>query len=142
MKRILHPSLTLGSRKPYLTRTEESIARIDMILKTRPGQLPWSPDFGCDLTDLIGESATEERVSATKDQVELSLRNWLPSANVLDCEVHLVTGEGQLVQTYRESNIPIAESALVALGTDAKLELRLDIEVEDEVIELGSELEI
>ena len=141
MKKLMHPSLTLGARKPYLTRTEESITRIDMILKTRPGQLPWNPDFGCDLNNLIGESATEERISATKDQVELSLRKWLPSANILDCDVHLVTGEGQVV-TYRDSTVPVAESALVALGTDARLELRLDVEVEDEIIELGSELEM
>jgi hypothetical protein len=55
--------------------------------------------------------------------------------------VHLVTGEGQVVH-YRDSSVPVAESALVALGTDARLELRLDIEVENEVIELGTELEI
>ena len=141
MKKIMHPSMTLGARKPFLNRTEESLTRIDMILKTRPGQLPWSPDFGCDMTDLIGESATEERISAAQDEVKTSLRTWLPSASVLSCDVHLVTGEGQVVH-YRDSSVPVAESALVALGTDARLELRLDIEVDNEVIELGTELEI
>lgn len=141
MKKIMHASLTMGSRKPFLHRTEESLTRIDMVLKTRPGQLPWNPEFGCDITDLIGESATEERISATQDEVERSLRAFLPSASVLSCEVHLVTGEGQVV-AYRDQSVPTAESALVALGTDARLELRLDIEVDNEIVELGTELEI
>ena len=141
MKKIMHASLTLGARKPYLTRTEESLTRIDMILKSRPGQLPWNPDFGCDLTNLVGESATEERISYTRDQVEFALKEWLPSATVHNCDVHLVTGEGQVV-SYRDHTVPVAESALVALGTDARLELKLDIEVENEMIELGSELDL
>ena len=141
MKKIMHSSLTLGARKSFLNKTEESLTRIDMILKTRPGQLPWNPDFGCDMTNLIGESATKDRIDATKEQVERSLRSWLPSANVLSCEVHLITGEGQVAH-YRDSSVPVAESALVALGTDARLELSLDIEVENEVVELGTELEI
>ena len=141
MKKIMHPSLTMGSRKPFLNRTEESLTRIDMVLKTRPGQLPWNPEFGCDMTDLIGESATEERISAVQEEVKRSLRQSLPAANVLSCDVHLVTGEGQVV-AYRDRSVPTAESALVALGTDARLELRLDIEVENDIVELGTELEI
>ena len=137
----MHASLTLGSRKPYLTRTEESLTRIDMILKSRPGQLPWNPDFGCDLTNLVGESATEERISYTRDQVAFALGEWLPSATVQNCDVHLVTGQGEVV-SYRDHSVPVAESALVALGTDARLELKLDIEVENEIIELGSELDL
>ena len=141
MKKIMHPSLTMGSRKPFLNRTEESLTRIDMVLKTRPGQLPWNPDFGCDLTNLVGESATEERISYTRDQVAFALGEWLPSATVHNCDVHLVTGQGDVV-TYRDHTVPVAESALVALGTDARLELKLDIEVENEIIELGSELDL
>ena len=141
MKKIMHASLTMGARKPFMTRTEESLTRIDMILKTQAGQMPWKPAFGCDLTDLIGESATEDRIRATQQEVQRTLRKWLPSAKVLSCDVHLVTGEGQVIH-YRDSSVPVAESALVALGTDARLELRLDIEVENEVLELGSELEI
>ena len=141
MKKIMHASLTIGARKPFMTRTEESLTRIDMILKTQAGQMPWKPEFGCDLTDLIGESATEDRIKSTQNEVQRTLRKWLPSANVLSCDVHLITGEGQVVN-YRDNSIPVAESALVALGTDARLELRLDIEVENEVLELGSELEI
>jgi hypothetical protein len=46
------------------------------------------------------------------------------------------------VITHREANIPTAESALVSSGTDARLELKLDIEVEDELLELGSEIDL
>ena len=140
-KKMLHPSLTLGSRKPYLDKTEEALARIDIILNTRPGDLPWNPDFGCDLTELVGESATPERVNFTKSQVERALGKWLPNASVENCELQLVTGEGQVIQ-HREPNVPTAEAALVSMGTEARLELKLDIEVEEQLLELGSEIEL
>ena len=141
MRKMLHPSLTLGARRPFLDNTEATLSRIDIILHTRPGDLPWDPSFGCDLTSLAGESATEERVDATRFQVENALGAWLPNANVKDCDVQLVTGLGEVVH-YRESNVPVAESALVALGTEARLELRIDIEVENEPLEVGTEIEL
>ena len=59
MKKILHPSLTLGARRPFLRKTEGNLARIDMILHTNIGDLPRNPDFGCDLTSLVGEAASK-----------------------------------------------------------------------------------
>ena len=140
-KKILHPSLTLGARKPYLDRTSETLTRIDIILNTKAGDLPWRPNFGCDLTSLIGEPASPEQVERTRADVQGALSSWLPNAYVRNCEAQLVTGEGQVVH-YREPNLPVAEFALVSQGTNARLELKLDIEVEDEVLELGSEIEI
>ena len=49
--------------------------------------------------------------------------------------------EGRRKRASRHDR-PTAESALVALGTDARLELRLDIEVDNDIVELGTELEI
>ena len=138
---MLHPSLTLGSRKPYLDKTSEALTRIDIVLNTRPGDLPWNSEFGCDLTDLVGESATPTRVDETKAEVETALSKWLPNVKVQNCEVQLVSAQGQVI-SHREANIPVAEAALVSQGTDARLELKLDIEVENEVLELGSEIEI
>ena len=140
-KRILHPSLTLGARKPYLDKTSEALTRIDIILNTRPGDLPWDEEFGCDLTSLVGETATVDRVQATRGEVETALGKWLPNGKVQSCEVQLVTAQGQVI-SHSEANIPVAEAALVSHGTDARLELKLDIEVEDEVLELGSEIDI
>ena len=140
-KRILHPSLTLGSRKPYLDKTSETLTRIDIILNTRPGDLPWDEQFGCDLTALVGETATPSKVQATRSEVEKALSKWLPNGKVKDCQVNLVTAQGKVI-SHHEANIPVAEAALVSHGTDAHLELKLDIEVENEVLELGSEIDI
>ena len=69
MKKILHPSLTLGARRPFLRKTEGNLARIDMILHTNIGDLPWNPEFGCDLTSLVGEAATPEKIDHTESEV-------------------------------------------------------------------------
>ena len=140
-KRTLHPSLTLGARKPYQDATQTALTRIDIILNTRPGDLPWNSEFGCDVTDLVGESSTPERVENTKGKVEKALGKWLPNAILHSCDVQLVNGLSGVV-THREANVPTAESALASSGTDARLELKLDIEVEDKLLELGSEIDL
>ena len=140
-KKILHPSLTLGARKPYLDKTSETLVRIDIILNTKVGDLPWNPGFGCDLTSLIGEVASPGQIEETRSNVERALGTWLPSANVRNCDAQLVTGEGDVIH-YREPTLPVAEFAMVSQGTNARLELKLDIEVNDELLEVGSEIEI
>ena len=70
MKKILHPSLTLGARKPYLSSRESALARLDMILHTREGDIPWKPTFGCDVAGLVGEPATPSNVNRTRAIVE------------------------------------------------------------------------
>ena len=67
MKRILHPSLTLGARQPMLSKRESTLARLDMVLHSRVGDIPWRPEFGCDVTGLIGEPATPS--NSTNDSV-------------------------------------------------------------------------
>ena len=141
MKKSLHPSLTLGARKPYLSGRQTSLSRLSMILHTNVGDIPWRPDFGCDLTNLVGEPATPSRIEQTRNTVSRAIRRWLPDALVNECEVYLVSLDGT-VSSHREVGVPVAESALVAMGTEARLELRLDLEIEDEKIELGTELDL
>ena len=57
------------------------------------------------------------------------MRQWLPGVDMKDCRVNVVTDIGT-VNTHRERQIPTAESALVVLGTQARLEVELDIETE------------
>jgi len=121
--------------------TEALLARLDIILNTRPGDLPWRPEFGCDLTDLVGEAATSDRVDLTENQVKRAIDVWLSDAILNNCNVHLVTGQGDVIH-HREASIPTAESALVAMGTEARLEVKLDIEVDEESLEVGAELEL
>jgi phage baseplate assembly protein W len=141
MKRILHPSLTLGARKPYLSQRNSTLSRLDMVMHTHVGGLPWRPNFGCDLTGLVGEPATPSRINEARTAVSSAISRWLPEANVNECQIQLVANEGSSA-TYREVGIPVAESALVSMGTEARLELKIDLEIEDELIEIGTELDV
>lgn len=141
MKRILHPSLTLGARKPFLSQRESILARLDMVLHSRVGDIPWRPEFGCDVTSLIGEPATPSRIQETRALVESTIYEWLPDVTVNGCDVQLVHAGG-VANTHREAGIPVAESALVAMGTESNLELKLDLEVENEVLEIGTDFHI
>lgn len=141
MKKILHPSLTLGARKPFLSGRETSLARLDMILQTRQGDIPWRPEFGCDVTRLVGEPATPDKVNETRSIVENTIQRWLPDADVKECQVQLVS-LGGYANTYRDVSIPVAESALVAMGTEAGLELKIDLEIEEELLEVGTEFDL
>ena len=141
MKKILHPSLTLGSRKPFLSQRESALARLDMILQTREGDVPWSPRFGCDVTGLIGEPATPDKINETRAIVENTIQRWLPGATVNKCQVQLVS-LGGYANTYRDVSIPVAESALVAMGTEAGLELKIDLEFDQEILEVGTAFDL
>ena len=141
MKKILHPSLTLGARKPFLSSRDSALARLDMVLKTQQGDIPWREDFGCDVTGLIGEPATPRKINETRTVVESAIQKWLPDAKINDCQVGLVS-TGGYANYYRDASIPVAESALVAMGTEANLELKLDLEIEEEELEVGTEFEI
>ena len=141
MRKSLHPSLTLGARKPYLDTRQSTLSRLDMILHTQEGDIPWRPRFGCDLTSLVGEPATPARISKTRSAVSGAIRRWLPDAIVNECQVNLVANEGRAA-THREAGIPVAESALVSMGTEARLELKLDLEIEDQLLEIGTELDM
>ena len=140
MKRILHPSLTLGARKPFLRLDESLVERIQLVLETRPGQLPWKPTFGCDLTSFIGEAATPQRIKEARWRGESAVRQWLPGMDLKDCRVNAVTNLGT-VGAHRERQIPTAESALVALGTEARLEVELDIQTEAGMMSVEASVE-
>ena len=56
--------------------------------------------------------------------------------------VQLACHSGGVANTHREAGIPVAESALVAMGTESNLELKIDLEVENEVLEIGTDFDI
>lgn len=140
MKRLLHPSLALGAHHPYTRPEEGLVTRIQIVLETRPGQLPWNPEFGCDLTGLLGKAATPQRVNQARFQVEGAVRRWLPGMDLKDCRVNALTNLGTS-GTHRERQIPVAESALVALGTESRLEVELDIETEAGIMSVEAAVE-
>lgn len=124
---LLHPSLLLGPRKPRVSEDETIAERIRLVLETRPGTLPWRPDFGCDLGPLVGQPANSQRLNEARWKVEQALRRWLPELELTRCEVNVVfadVGPGRV----RYLEVPLAESALLSLGTQAGLEIVLDVE--------------
>ncbi|MFT4976222.1 MAG: phage baseplate assembly protein W [Myxococcota bacterium] len=140
MKKLLHPSLALGAHKPYMSPEEGLVTRIQIVMETRPQQLPWNPEFGCDLSSLLGHAATPQRINEARFRIEGAVRKWLPGMELKDCRVNAVTNLGT-VGAHRERQIPIAESALVALGTEARLEVELDIETEAGIMSVEAAIE-
>ena len=78
MKRILHPSLTLGARDPFLSQKTAQWRAWIWCCNPESGDIPWRPDFGCDVTGLAGEPATPARVQETRALVERTIQEWLP----------------------------------------------------------------
>ena len=126
---MLHPALFLGERRPYLSSEEALAARIRMVLETRPGQVPWRPDFGCDLASLVGQPATAQRLNEARWRIEEAIRRWIPDAEVLRCKVG-VSSDAVPLGNRRPRGVPVAESALMSLGKQAVLEIELDVKTD------------
>jgi len=140
LKKILHPSLTLGVKKPYIQGGEAAVERLRMVLETRPGAVPWSETFGCDLVGFIGQTADGATVSRAKWQVETAIRTWLPDLQLGATRVKVVNNQ-ERSRSYREPQIPTAESALVSLGTQARFDVELDIHTEEGMMSIEAVVE-
>lgn len=126
---IFDPALTLGERRPFLAGEDALASRIQMVLETRPGDVPWRPQFGCDLSSLVGQPATTQRVNEARWRVEEAVRRWIPEATLVRCDVRVVVFDHG-ARTRHPRTVPLAESALLSLGTEAALEVELDVETE------------
>ena len=100
-----------------------------MVLETRPGQVPWRPDFGCDLEGLVGKPATPHRLAQAQWKVEEALRRWVPDVEVTHCRVKPVMSEN--VGAMRGSReLPVGEASLVNLGVQVALEIEVDLQTD------------
>ncbi len=122
---MFDPALPLSPRRARLSPEEALAAQIRMVLETLPGQLPWRPDFGCSLSDLVGQPATGQALSRARVHIEEALRRWLPEVTVARCQVRVVT---RLGAPERPREVPLAEAAIIPLGTHAELAIDLDLE--------------
>ena len=123
----LDPALPLSPIRVRLSPEEALAGRIRAVLETRPGRVPWRPEFGCDLSELVGQPATAERLSRARSAIEEAVRRWLPDVTVARCELRVVTSLG----THdRPREVPLAEAAIIPLGVYASLEIELDLDTE------------
>ncbi|MFH1466862.1 MAG: GPW/gp25 family protein [Pseudomonadota bacterium] len=138
--RILHPELAFGSPAPYLSLEQSLAWRVRMVLETRPGDLPWRPGFGCDLSGLVGQPATVQHLNEARWRVEEAVRKWIPEAEIRRCHVSAVRlNEGGPLRAPPDA--PLAEYALLTLGTQANLEVLLDLTLAGTALTVGAMVE-
>lgn len=103
-------------------------ARLAMVLETLPGTLPWRPTYGLSLDELQGEALTIPRLAAARWRVERAIGEAFPEGRLRRCDLRVVR-EG--MEERLDRSIPAAERALVALGTTARLEIDVVVELPD-----------
>ena len=131
MDPIFDVAVPLGPRKESGRSLEDIAQRVHMVLDTRPGQLPWRKDFGCDLEATTGESVTEARLSNIRWQIEQTIMRWIPEVNLVKrVEIDLVRDEGMGIDVA-DRRIPLAEAAMVRFGVQCSLQVRIDLETKE-----------
>jgi phage baseplate assembly protein W len=126
MAHIFDPAIPLGERRPWVAGPEALAHRVRAVLETRPGGLPWRPDFGCDLDSLVGYPTTSDLVAEARWRVEAALRRWLPDVEIRDVAVSAVPVEGS-GSSPTDRRVPIAEAALLTMGVQASLYVDIDL---------------
>ncbi len=137
MNRTLHSAVPLGSLRPWVSPEEALSAKIRMILETRPGQLPWRPDFGCDLRGLIGRQANDETLVKARYEVQTALSRWLPDVDVQSVNIAL-DSSGPGADQFRHPEIPIGERALVGSGPLAAVRIDVELETPDGLMNISA----
>ena len=125
LDRWLAQPLTGAGRRP--ADAEALAARVQMILETAPGTLPWLPEYGCDLSDIVGQPATADAISDVGRRISGALSRWLPDVIVLRCEPRLLT-EHWARGGAHDRLVPVAESALVPFSLNASLAVELELQ--------------
>lgn len=129
MKPSLRASLPLdGLPGQELSPADHIAQQLKIVLNTRPGQIPWRPEFGCDLAGLVGQPATAANLSLARGRVQAALRSSLPDVSFDRIEVRLARSSVD-GDALRHPTIPLAEGALLSLGVQVALEVLLEVRV-------------
>jgi len=99
--------------------------RVRLVLETRPGRIPWHPEFGCDLDPVVGRALTIERVGEVRMRIQNALNRFLPDLLVTRLDVRVQTDLGADMRSRR---LPIAEASLVPFGANAMLDIELELQ--------------
>ncbi len=120
------PAIPLDEARPWSAGQEALAHQVRMVLETRPGQLPWRPEFGCDLEEIVGYCATPDVVSFARSRVRSALRRSLRGVTVTRCDVRVVSNDAQ--GFLGERSLPAAEAALTPVGVSASIFVDLEIQ--------------
>ncbi len=140
-RRLLTPSTSLLRPRPSAEMVDAVVAqRIRAVLETRPGDIPWRPRFGCNLGRFVDQPLTPEALSAVRSEIRRALTRHLPGVKVQDVNVNVLTGLGA-VSLRGMRHLPVAERALVQLGTHATLDVDIEVAVEGRVVFLEARIQ-
>lgn len=129
-------SLTLSAVRS-LTPTQVLAERVRMVLETRPGRLPYQPEFGCDLEPLAGGTSAQPRLAETRLRIQTALARWIPDVTIVSCKVELIDLEGA---QPGDATIPLAERMLTSKGVSAVLQVRIVLETPEGPVSLEAQL--
>ena len=127
MEPIHDLAVPMGPSRTQVATLEQIAQRVQMVLDTRPGQLPWRSDFGCDLGATVGESITDASLAVIRWRIIDAVTRWVPEVKTVDLRLDLVRNEGMGVDSA-DRRIPIAEAALVRFGVQSSIQVRLELE--------------
>lgn len=120
-------AMPLDGLRSNLSPAELIAQQVQIVIGTRPGQVPWRPDFGCDLSSLVGQPASSKNVDRARSLIERALGEFLPDVELERLEVRAARIDD--FQELAHRNIPIVETALLSLGTQAHLEVLIEVRV-------------
>lgn len=117
-------SLTIGGTD-HRNGPERLADRIRLVLETEPGTLPFAPTFGCDLSGIVGATASKARLSEARMRITAALHKWLPDVALKSVDIELIepTRSGR-----RPVGVPIAERAMASRVVSQVLDIRIEVE--------------
>lgn len=115
------PKLLLGRGEPSYSGSTALRARATLLLRTRPGELPWMKDFGCDLGAALGHPATPAALQQLEGAAREALARFMPDVEVTRCEARRVS------PTLAPEDARRGSSALLPHGAQTTLTLLVEL---------------
>ena len=107
--------LRRASGNDFLSAHGESLvkASVMQILGTRPGELPWRPDFGCATEPYRHRGLTPDKAQFISDEIVQSLVTYDKRINVLGASTDLVDNKLTVTVTWTLQAAPGVGEVLV-----------------------------
>lgn len=115
------PKLLLGRGEPRHSGSTELRARATLLLRTRPGDLPWMKEFGCPLDRTLGHPATPSALQEVESVIRDALARFMPDVEVTRCEARRVS------PTLAPEDARRGRSALLPQGAQTSVTVHLEL---------------